>query len=91
MLHILYWCPLQEISVHAFLNMHARFAVVKSKSSKNKANIQTSISKFFTGVNKKSEGDSANNSGINPNNPHIGVRLKVNTQSLHHILEVVSF
>ncbi|XP_076126474.1 DNA mismatch repair protein Msh3 [Alosa pseudoharengus] len=56
--------------------MHARFAVVKSKPNKNKANVQTSISKFFAGVNKKSESDSANKSGINPNNLHLGIGLK---------------
>lgn len=67
-----------EISFHAFLKMHARFAV-KSKPSKKKSNIQTSISKFFAEVNKKPEGDSANKSGINSNTLHLGVGVKVNT------------
>ncbi|XP_031426428.1 DNA mismatch repair protein Msh3 [Clupea harengus] len=55
--------------------MHARFAV-KSKPSKKKSNIQTSISKFFAEVNKKPEGDSANKSGINSNTLHLGVGVK---------------
>ncbi|XP_063049779.1 DNA mismatch repair protein Msh3 [Engraulis encrasicolus] len=56
--------------------MHARFAVGKSKSSKSKPNIQTSISKFFASTTKKPESDSANKSGINLNNLHLGVGLK---------------
>ncbi|KAL2092081.1 hypothetical protein ACEWY4_011879 [Coilia grayii] len=57
--------------------MHARFAVGKSKSSKSKPNIQTSISKFFAAAaTKKTESDNANKSGTNLNNFHPGVGLK---------------